>query len=360
MRVRLKGLNSKRKTLADGSVVTYFYAWKGGPRIEGKPGSPEFMAAYNAAVARKLPATTNVIHGLLRKFQESSDFTGLAKRTRQDYVGKVLLIEKEFGDFPLAALGDKRTRNLFMEWRDRLAKSSPRQADLAWTVLARVLSWSLNRGLIDVNPCKAGGRLYDGGTRREITWSADQEDIFLRHASGGIRLAFLLAINTGQRQGDLLRLPWSAYDGTSIRLKQSKTGARVRVPVTSALKAALDTSKRVSPIILTTRGGTPFTEDGFRSSWRKTREKAGVEGVTFHDLRGTAVTRLFIAGCTDAEVATITGHSLGEVRSILDANYFSRDYALAESGIAKLEARTKIPDRAPDQPTRSNEQGEKQ
>jgi integrase len=43
--------------------------------------------------------------------------------------------------------------------------------------------------------------------------------------------------------------------------------------------------------------------------------------VTFHDLRGTAVTRLALSGCTVPEIATITGHALGDVRSILDANY---------------------------------------
>jgi len=68
---------------------------------------------------------------------------------------------------------------------------------------------------------------------------------------------------------------------------------------------------------------------------------AGVSGVTFHDLRGTAVLRLFLAGGTEAEIATITGHSLRDVRSILDSHYFWRDPALAQSAITKLEiART--------------------
>jgi hypothetical protein len=34
----------------------------------------------------------------------------------------------------------------------------------------------------------------------------------------------------------------------------------------------------------------------------------------FHDLRATAVMRLAIAGCTEAEIATITGHSLERAR----------------------------------------------
>ena len=48
----------------------------------------------------------------------------------------------------------------------------------------------------------------------------------------------LLAINTGQRQGDLLRVPWSAYDGKTIKLRQKKTGAYVPIPVADELKVS--------------------------------------------------------------------------------------------------------------------------
>lgn len=75
---------------------------------------------------------------------------------------------------------------------------------------------------------------------------------------------------------------------------------------------------------------------------------AGVIGLTFNDLRGTAVKRLAKAECTVPEIATITGHSLRDVHAILDSNYLDRDPAMAESGIRKLEKGTKIPDRASD------------
>jgi len=110
----------------------------------------------------------------------------------------------------------------------------------------------------------------------------------------------------------------------------------------------LDAEKRRSPVILLNSEGKPWTANGFRSSWRKACAKAGITGLTFHDLRGTAVTRLAIVGCTEPEIASITGHSIRDVRSILDSHYLSRDVALAEAAIRKLEAGTKIPDRAPD------------
>jgi len=343
VRLRLRGLNSKTKRLADGRVVTYYYAWKGGPRLPGAPGDPGFVAAYNEAVSRKRQTLKSELLSVLQAYQSSGEFLGPADRTRQDYIKQIAVIEREFSDFPLEALKDKRTRALFLEWRDRLALKSKRQADYAFTVLARVLSWGLNRGLISSNPCEKSGRLYRS-TRVDNIWTDDDEAAFLAAAPKHLHLALTLALWTGQRQGDLLRLPWSAYDGEVIRLKQSKTGVRVVVPAGAPLKAALDATPRVSPVILMTSEGRPWTAGGFHASWRKACAKAGIVGLTFHDLRGIAVTRLAVAGATEAEIATITGHSLADVRTILDASYLHRDPALGRSAIKKLEKRTKFPD----------------
>jgi hypothetical protein len=68
------------------------------------------------------------------------------------------------------------------------------------------------------------------------------------------------------------------------------------------------------------------------------------------------VLRLALAGCTVPEIATITGHSIRDVQSILDSNYFHRDVELAESAVRKLEKwaerGNKTPKTAPKQSTR--------
>jgi integrase len=344
VRVQLKGINSVTKLLADGHSATYWYAWKGGPRLHGEPGTPEFIASYNEAVARKISPPRGTLHSLLQQYQASEDFRGLADSTRRSYVALITRIENGFGDFPLSALTDRRSRGIFMAWRDKIAAGAGRrQADYAWTVLARVLSWSFNRGLVVANPCERGGRLYRGGSRAEKVWTAADEAAFLKRAPAHLHLPLLLALWTGQRQGDLLRLPWSGYDGTHIRLKQRKTGRRVDILVGASLKAALDATQKRSTIILTNSDGKPWTSDGFRASWGKACKAAGVAGVTFHDLRGTAVTRLALVGCTEAEIASITGHSLRDICSILDSNYLHRDPALADNAIRKLEKGTKAP-----------------
>ncbi len=342
MRINLKGINRVRKTLADGSAVYYYYAWKGGPRLPGQPGDPEFVAAYNKAVERKVQPKDGTLQSVLNGFQASSDWDDLAPRTQSDYVKLIKIIEEKFGSFPLSGLADRRSRAVFMQWRDERAKKSRRQADYGWQVLARILSWAQGRGLIIANPCEKGGRLYRG-SRAEIIWTTDDEAAFYASAPKHLHLALTLALWTGQRQGDLLALTWPQYDGERIRLKQGKTGARVVIPVGGPLKAMLDPLRQKVGHVLLTLDNTPWTGGGFSSSWRKACAAAGITGVTFNDLRGTAVTRLALAECTEAEIATITGHSLRDVRSILDAHYLKRDPELGKSAIRKLERRTEIP-----------------
>ena len=55
-----------------------------------------------------------------------------------------------------------------------------------------------------------------------------------------LQRALILALHTGQRQGDLLRLDWNNYDGAMISLRQGKTGRKVEIPCTKALKRMLD------------------------------------------------------------------------------------------------------------------------
>jgi hypothetical protein len=104
---------------------------------------------------------------IIAQFRASSEFTQCASSSQRAYRTYIKLIEDKFGDLPLAALSDKRIRGEFKTWRDAPAE---------------------------------------------------------------IELALIPALWTGQRRGDLPRLPWSAYDGTHIRLRQSKTGRRSLCP----------------------------------------------------------------------------------------------------------------------------------
>jgi integrase len=342
MRVRLKGINWSIKKLADGTSKTYWYAWKGGPRIDAEPGTPEFMQRYNEAVASYKKKSSATFSSLIDYFKDSSEYKSLGDKSKRAYDSYLKLIEAKFGSMPIAALEDKRARGDFKEFRDSFSET-PRKADYIWVTIGRVLSVAKDRGKIAVNVCERGGRLYEAD-RSEIIWDAEDIRTFCNVASVELQAALLLALWTGQRQGDLLRLTWKDYDGSYIRMRQSKGnrrkgGRRVTIPVGPPLKAALDAAlknERSAVTILVNSFGRPWTEDGFRTSWDKTFKKTSLKDLHFHDLRGTAVTRLALSGCSVPEIAAITGHSMKTVQEILDAHYLGGRLELAESAIQKL------------------------
>jgi integrase len=334
MRVHLKGIHTARVKVANGQRITYYYAWRNGPRLVGEPGSPEFIASYHAAIASRREPDRATFHSVIAGYKASQDFIGLGPRTRADYLKQIKKIEAKFADLPIAALDDARVTREFLEWRDGMA-GSPRQADYAWSVLMLLCSWARTRGLTLYRPPERIERLYKAD-RSEKIWEEAHLAAFLAVASEPLQRALVLGLETGQRQGDLLALPWSAYDGQWIRLRQAKTGRRVNIPVTRRLRTILDNSKRTAVTILTNKRGISWKPNAFRILWHDTCRKANITGLHFHDLRGTAVTRLAEAECSHAEIAAITGHGMKDVGAILD-KYLARTDKIALAAIAKLE-----------------------
>ena len=216
MRLRLKGIASATKKLADGTTRKYFYAWRGGPLLPGKPGTAEFIGAFNAAIATKVnkpvqePKAPPTIQTLIDKYKASSDFPK-NKNTARNYELYLKLIEAKFGAMPIAVLEDPRIRGDFKEWRDTFA-DKPRKADYIWQTLARVFSYAKDNGRIKTNPCERGGRIYKSD-RKEKVWEDVQINQVLAVAPPHLALPVKLAEWTGQREGDLINLQWSAYDG---------------------------------------------------------------------------------------------------------------------------------------------------
>lgn len=337
MQVRLSGVHKVRAKLANGERKTYYYAWRGGPRITAEPGTRDFLSEYHRLTRTRddAPGGGNLSE-LIRAYLKSPAFTKRKESTQRGYLAAIDIIEAEFFDLPLPSISEVGARRMFVEWRDSMA-DTPRKADLVMSVLARILSYGRDLEMIERNPLEKIGRLADG-SRRDAIWTDAQTAKFIATAPAKLRLAMELARWTGQRQGDLLRLTWNAYDGTHIRLRQGKTGKLVRIKVFRELKALLDMTKREAVTILTTtRGRRSWTPDGFRASWAAACEKAGVEGVTFHDLRGTFVTLAYRHyGASIKEIAEITGHSERDAEAIIRKHYLAGD-----SAIERIEAGNK-------------------
>jgi integrase len=207
-------------------------------------------------------------------------------------------------------------------------QEAPRSADMHIALLARVFAWAKGNEVILRNPLERVERLHSG-TRRDIVWSDAQLSLLLEKATPHIRDVALLALWTMQRQSDLLTMPTLAYDGETVAIRQQKTGARVRVKAAPDIAAILRKAKgEERQRVLVNSFGQNWTSSGFRASWRKEMARLKITGVTFHDLRGTAITYAYanLDRPHDEKIrliSEISGHSKEEAESVIRKHYLA-------------------------------------
>lgn len=318
VRADIKGVFPTYKRLKDGTRRTYWYHRATGKPLRGEPGSADFITDYAAAEKLIRDRHAGTLNSLIRSYTTAVEFEEkLAPSTQAEYKRMLTKSETKFGDMPIAALEDPRVKRDFLDWRENVARASGhREADNRLSAISAMLTWATDTGEITANHLKGFKRLYHAD-RSEIIWLPEHIAAFMKVASIEMQRALILALHTGQREGDILRLSWSGYDGVRISLRQGKArrgrkrAPLVEIPCTAALRRMLDGMDRKSPLILVTKTGQSFKKRYFAQLWDQAMTKAGLQTVNlpgldepvelhFHDLRGTAVTLLSEAGCKPA------------------------------------------------------------
>jgi len=114
----------------------------------------------------------------------------------------------------------------------------------------------------------------------------------------------LLALETGLRRGELLRLGWDDIDlrSRTALIRDTKNGSDRTIPLTKSATKILERAAKTSNRVF------PLTPNGLRQCWRRACQRAEIEDLRFHDLRQEAISRLFEIGLSVPEVALISGH----------------------------------------------------
>lgn len=343
VRAKLIGLHTTTKRLASGKVCIYAYITRGGDQLakavgrdlahanlllEAELGSKEVLARY--AELEKAVETLNKkqsdahIFGLVTGFLASPEFEKLAKSTRTAYRSYLERFRDEFGEDRISMFDKPGAVTDLTDWRDDMAETT-RAADYAISAVSRLFSWARSRGRTQANPTKDIERLHRAD-RSDVIWSQDDLDAFCAQAAIELQWAVRLAAYTGLRQGDLLRLPWSAVSDFAITLRTSKSRGRrlVVIPLMSEARTLIALIPRRADTVLTSSLKTPWTSDGFRTSFRRRCADVRIDK-HFHDLRGTAATRLRSkTDLSSEQIAGIMGWSPARVDRLM-ALYVSAD-----------------------------------
>jgi integrase len=285
------------------------------------------------------PIRAHTLPWLAKLHCKDEAFTRLADSTRRSYRECLKVLEgwsRRAGHPKVTGLA----RPAIKQFQRTLAEQSRHKSNKVMRVLRILLQFAVDEGYLETNPAT---KLKLRKTEpRAAVWTPEEVDRFCAAAAAAgrssVALAVRLAVNLGQREGDVLRLTWAQHDGHAFSIRQGKTGTLIEVPVARELAHALALAPRSSPsIVVSEVTGRPYLADNFRAVFARIRRAAGLSGVQFLDLRRTAVVRLAEAGCTVPEVAAITGHGIETTQKILEV-YLPRNSTMARHAIAKLES----------------------
>jgi integrase len=325
VKIDLQGI---AKVTAKGRV--YYYAWRGGPRLRGKPGSPEFIASYNEAHENRRTLDDGRFRSLVVLYRASDAYKELAASTKRNWAPWLDRLADHFGELRVAQFDrPEKIKPIIRKWRNKYAKT-PRTADYGLQVLSRVLKHAVELGKIASNPCEGIEQLYTVN-RSEKIWTDADISRLKAACSPEIGFAVDLAAATGLRMGDLLRLCWSHVHDDAIIIATGKSRFRREaiVPLYDDLRDLLARIPKRSTTILTNKQGRPWRD--FSSTFSKLMKSVGLNetGLHFHDLRGTAATRFYTAGLSERVIAEIMGWEEEHVAKII-RRYVGRAAATKE------------------------------
>jgi integrase len=352
VRARLTGLHTATKRLADGRACIYAYAYRGG-RMIAKGVGPDLAAARKALEtemgkaatlrkleeARRAPSeykSRHFVDGLVTAFLASPEYARLRPSTKAAYRTYLDAFRRRFPDFKVEWFERDAIVDL-IEWRDELGKH-PRKADYTMQAVSRLFGWARSKAYTQAEPTKNIESLHRSN-RSEMIWTDTDLARLFDHCSPSLRHAVELAALTGLRLGDLVRLTWGDVGQESVTVRTSKRGSRVVIPLLDESKALIERiGRRDVGVVLTNTRGKPWTPDGLKTSFLKAKAAAGIEGLRFHDLRGTAATRFKVFRLSDDRIASIMGWSKESVQALM-LRYVSAD-AVAIDMLREIRERT--------------------
>ena len=309
----------------------YHYAWrgKGAPRLLSLPGSPEYIAELAAALAGRTKGDRTRLSGLIAAYKaDDAWLKDVSDKTKKSWSRWLDQIQTDFGELRIVQFDRPILTVHIRKWRDKW-KATPRAADVSLEVFSRVLSFGQAEGLLQNNVVRNIPSLYRNN-RASIIWTDEDLAALAAVAAPEIVWAARLAALTGMRQGDLLKLNWSHIKDKVIEKPASKSAKRAavaEVPIYGELRRLLDEIPKRSTRVLTSTYKRPW-KTGFGSSWGDAIKAAGIDK-HFHDLRGTAATKMYVAGLKIREIAVILAWSEDRVEEIID-RYVKRDEILSD------------------------------
>ena len=216
-------------------------------------------------------------------------FPTKSPQTRKDNDKELANLMKVFAHMPIDAIAPMHIRE-YMDIRGQVAKvRANREKALFSHMFNKGREWGFTALQ---NPCQGVKGFKETGRSRYIT---DAEfDQVKAHAHFTVIDAMDLALLTGQRPADVLKLKRTDIRDGALWIVQNKTGARLGIEVTGELAAVIGRinerpRRAISAWLIQDENGQRLSSFALRSRFDKARTLAKVD-FQFRDIRAKAAT----------------------------------------------------------------------
>ncbi len=292
-----------------GREYIYFRKGKFRRRLPANPDSEEFAREYWAIRSgkRNMPSKTTW-NALIASYYASPTFKTKAKGTRANYRRHCEAIREKNGTKDVNSF----SRRHALAVRDAL-QSNWSKANERIAVLSILCNHAVDLEWIERNPVVGIEKLKGGEYQAWPDAILDAFELYCdRHELIVARTAYELGIGTGQRLGDCIKMRWEDFDGEYMSVVQDKTGTKIWVYCPSRLCAHLASLPRHGKYILAKNLTQPLGKRTVQATIEEVREALGImrgpKRLVPHGWRYTAARLLAEAGCSDAEIQSVTGH----------------------------------------------------
>jgi integrase len=331
-----------RETNRHGKTVWYVRVGKG-PRVRIKAvyGTPEFEAAYQAALNGESPQpTANAARGSLEwlwmLYRQTSAWTKLSMATRRQRENIMRQVLKTAGNQPLS----KITSGAIQQGIDR---RRPYAARHFVDTMRSMFKWAVGAQHVRDDPT-AGKAVAKPKTTGFLPWTEEELEQYEAHWPIGTRERVMFGVYcfTGLRRGDAAQLGKQHIRNGVITIDTEKNGTRVTIPVLPELAAIIAAGPVGELSIIASKKGQPIRKESLGTMFKAACKAAGISGKSAHGIRKAAATRAANNGATVATLEAIFGWEGGQMASLYTRAADRR--ALAAEHMSKLsKPRTSIP-----------------
>ncbi len=210
-------------------------------------------------------------------------------------------------------------------------RGSPVMANRALSTLRTVWNFGLDRDIVDSTPF-ARMRPPTRETPRDRVLNSAEISRFWNgldqaHLSVAVRLALRFILTTAQRRSEVAYAKWSEFELDdervwSIPAERAKNGISSRVPLSPLALDLLGQIRELSDgstwLFPSPRNEGPIVAGAISHALRRNRGVLGIEAITPHDLRRTAVSMMTGMGISRLVVAKILNHVETGVTKVYD------------------------------------------